>query len=563
MSVPSKIRHKKTLTMRKLSIAIIGLFLLIYILPLGIRPITIPDESRYAEIPREMIASGDWVVPHLNGLRYFEKPVLGYWLNAISITLLGENNFAIRLPSAIAAAISGLMLLLLVRKYGGGYSAGILASSIFLTSLLVFGIATINLLDTMLSTFLTGAMVLFFLGYMEAKPRRRTLFLALSGTSCGLAFLVKGFLAFVVLAIVIVPFTLWEGQWKEILKRSWVSILAVILVVMPWAVTIHLREGDYWNYFFWTEHIKRFVMPIKGQHPKPFWYFFPVIIGGALPWMALLPAAVSGLGKKGLRDPLPRFAICWFLFPFLFFSVSRGKLVPYILPCFPPVAIFISIGLLEYFRAGKQRAFTIGAFFLGVMIGFVGVALIFSNTFCLPALELYGHGETWKWVIAIIGLLTWSILSLLATRGKDYWRRIAIYSFAPLLFMFSSQIVIPVRIMEGRAPGRLLIRNAHWISPETILVSDHQVVSAVCWFYKRDDVHLLDDYGELSYGLSHDNSKSHRSLLLGGFIDLIGNKSREKKVVLIMKTGRFAKYKDFLPAPLFQDVNSGFVFNQF
>ena len=94
--------------MKKYYIAIIGIFLLLYILPLGIRPIIIPDESRYAEIPREMIASGDWIVPTLNGLKYFEKPVLGYWLNAVSIKLFGENAFAVRFPSAAATGTFGV-----------------------------------------------------------------------------------------------------------------------------------------------------------------------------------------------------------------------------------------------------------------------------------------------------------------------------------------------------------------------------------------------------------------------------------------------------------------------
>ena len=167
--------------MRKLSIVVIGLFALIYMVPLGVRPIAVPDEARYAEIPREMIVSGDWVVPRFNGLRYFEKPVLGYWINAISLTLFGQNGFAIRLPSAVSAGISGLMLLLLVRKYGGGYLVGVMASAVFLTSLLVFAIATINLLDSPLSMFLTGAMTFFFFAYMEPEPGKRALFLAFFG----------------------------------------------------------------------------------------------------------------------------------------------------------------------------------------------------------------------------------------------------------------------------------------------------------------------------------------------------------------------------------------------
>ena len=96
--------------MRKSYLAAIGIFVLLYIIPLGIRPIILPDESRYAEIPREMLTSGNWIVPKLNGLRYFEKPVLGYWLNASSIKLFGENAFAARLPSALATGLSAFII---------------------------------------------------------------------------------------------------------------------------------------------------------------------------------------------------------------------------------------------------------------------------------------------------------------------------------------------------------------------------------------------------------------------------------------------------------------------
>jgi 4-amino-4-deoxy-L-arabinose transferase len=96
--------------MRSSLFAVPVLFLLLYLLPLGARPVVIPDEARYAEIPREMLASRDWVVPRLDGLRYFEKPVLGYWLNALSTALFGQNAFAMRLPSAVSTGLSALCL---------------------------------------------------------------------------------------------------------------------------------------------------------------------------------------------------------------------------------------------------------------------------------------------------------------------------------------------------------------------------------------------------------------------------------------------------------------------
>ncbi|MDZ7696998.1 MAG: phospholipid carrier-dependent glycosyltransferase [Deltaproteobacteria bacterium] len=175
----------------------------------------------------------------------------------------------------------------------------------------------------------------FFYATREGRGAKHRLWMALFGGFCGLAFLVKGFLAFAVPVVTVVPFMLWERRMNRVLKASWIPILAAVLVVLPWALMIHLREGDFWNYFFWTEHISRFLSPIPGQHPKPFWYFIPVLIGGLLPWVALMPAAVMGVGRRWRQDAFIRFLFCWFFFPFLFFSASSGKLIPYILPCFP------------------------------------------------------------------------------------------------------------------------------------------------------------------------------------------------------------------------------------
>jgi hypothetical protein len=116
------------------SIVVLAAFCLIYIAPLPVRPLYMVDETRYAEIPREMIATGDWVVPRLVGLRYFEKPVLGYWVTALSILSLGETRFALRLPSALAMGLSAMLLVLLLRRSGHAASA-LTGAIVFLTSL--------------------------------------------------------------------------------------------------------------------------------------------------------------------------------------------------------------------------------------------------------------------------------------------------------------------------------------------------------------------------------------------------------------------------------------------
>ena len=546
--------------MKKASVAVIGLFLLLYILPLGVRPLTIPDETRYAEIPREMIASGDWVVPHLNGLRYFEKPVLGYWLTAGSMVLFGENAFAIRFPSAMAVGISALMVFFLVWRFAGGFLPGILAAAALLTCLEVYVIGMISILDSVLSLFLTGVMISFFFAYMEEDRVKKMGFLALFGVFCGLAFLAKGFIAFVIPMVAIVPFMIWERQWKDLHRVFWAAIAAALPISLPWAIMIYLREPDFWHYFFWVEHIKRFIS-VHAQHPNPFWFFIPIILGGALPWTVLLPSVIAGLKKAHLNNPIIRFAICWFLIPFLFFSASHGKLATYILPCFSPLVILITIGFLKYLQRGNKRTFAIGMIVLALLTGIFAVILVLSQVTGFSEIRAYGPSETWKWSAGAIALLVWASLLLCAKRSPDAIRKLVLFSMGPLLFMFSMHFIIPDQTITRTAPAEFLLRHLDQVRPDSVLIAN-DLESAVCWFYKRDDVYVLGDGGELDYGLNYDDSK-HRLLSVDQFKKLIREARGQRTVILITKTRRYAEYRPHLPQPIFEEINGGFVFAQF
>ena len=547
--------------MKRSLIALTGLFLLLYLIPLGVRPIMIPDEPRYAEIPREMITTGDWIAPHLNGVRYFEKPVLGYWLHAGSIMLFGENTFAIRIPSALSAGISSLLLFFMVRRFGGGSSAGLITAMVYLTFLEVFGVGTFNVLDSLLSMFITATMVSFFIARMEENPRKRNGLLALSGLSAGLAFLTKGFIAFAVPFAAIVPFMIWERRWKELFRVCWIPLITAVLVSLPWAVMIHIREPDFWHFFIWNEHIRRF-MADSSQHKESLWYFLLLLPGAALPWTFLFPSAISGLKQAGFHRPLIRFALCWFLFPFLFFSVSNGKLLTYILPCFPPLAILMATGFHNYLEGGRKRAITIGALLFALMIGTLALALAAVQIAGFQGFKPYT--QTWKWVLAVAGLLFWSLFLLSSARESQPFKKILLYAVAPVLFMAVTPFIMPDRTIESKAPGALLLRNSHRIRPDTILVSDEGPLLAVCWFYRRNDVYLLGDAGELSYGIHYNNSK-HRLLDMDRFRKLVSANRRTGRVILIAKAWKYEAWKKNLPEPVFEDNSGhdGFVFAQF
>jgi 4-amino-4-deoxy-L-arabinose transferase len=491
------------------------LFALLYLLPLGERPLFWPDEFRYAEIPREMLASGDWVVPRLNGLRYFEKPPLGYWLTATSLAVFGENPFAVRLPSALAAGGSALLVFLLLRRFGPGGPTASLSALVLLTSLLPFLLGVYSVLDGPLGLWLTGALVAFYFAYRAEDAVRRHVMLALFGAACGLAFLTKGFLAFAVPVAVIVPFLLWEGRWRALFTWFWMPIAVAGLVALPWALAVHAREPDFWHYFFWVEHIQRFSGD-DAQHAEPFWFYLPILIVGALPWTLAWPAAVAGLRGRP-PDSLQRYAVLWVVMPLLFYSASRGKLPTYVQTCLPGLALLTALGLQRYLDSGRDRLVRLGAWGGAALLLVLGLAFGLV-TVLRPADPLFGAGESAKlwWLLAACAL--GALLFFRAVRAPPSVKAM-LFAAAPAALFVALQYNLPSRVLDIKAPERQVREWASQIPHDAVLVADVSLVHAVAWVFRRDDVHMLEK-GELDYGLSYPDAAGRHVPLgrLGAFL---------------------------------------------
>jgi len=532
---------------RNAILIVLGLFLFLYILPLGVRPIFVDDEARYGEIPREMIASGDWVVPRLNGLRYFEKPVLGYWLNGASILFFGENAFAVRLPSALAAGLSALLVFLLLhsRVPKDDKVTAPLGALIFLSCFAVIIIGTFAALDSMLAFFLTGAMFFFFFA-VTSQPGsgRERAMLAAAGFFTGLAFLIKGFLVFVVLGLSMAGYLVWQQRFKDLLRLAWLPLAVAVLTVLPWGIMIHLREPDYWNFFFWNEHVRRFLSD-DAQHREPFWFFLAIAPAMCLPWTFAMPAALSGLREKiPPQDDLVRFSICWLLLPFLFFSASKGKLITYILPCFPPFAILVALGLSRYFDKGRRRLFNWGAaaaaLFFGLLLAIlIGIHLVNFN-------DVYLYSSTSAWLAVAGGAAAMCCFFFLAARSHRYAWKIIFLGLSPALLFFALQFNLPDEALQSKDLASLLEQHSREVTPETIILAGGNTSRTVCWVFKRDDVYLVSRPVELEYGINHDE-RGGRLLTVPEAAEMI--EQNRGQVVLVARKREYEEWLPSLPEP--------------
>ncbi len=550
---------------KRYAFLLLAFFLLVYILPLGARDLLIPDEQRYAEIPREMIAGGDWIVPRLNGLRYFEKPPLGYWIHAGSILLLGENNFAVRLPSAMAVGLSALLIFLLVNRACRNETKenglpGILAALIFVSCFEVVGVGNIAVLDSVFSFFVTATLTAFYFA-TDSPPtsREEKWFLLLSGLACGLAFMTKGFLALALPVLTVAPYLVWRRRYIDFFRMSWLPILTALMVALPWSILIHLREPDFWRFFFWNEHIQRF-MPGNAQNKESFWFFFLAAPGLFLPWSFVIPAAMVGIRQR-LKDGrfnsgLTLFSICWLAFPFLFFSVSSGKLLTYILPCFPPFAILMAFGLTQVLKKENSRLFQWGVAITGSLFGMILLALIYVQISNYGAFHMFNRA--WKVTMVVNGLVFMVFFCFWSMRSQGGKTRIMRLGFAPLLLLFLGHFAIPDCVIVRNAPDRLLQNHQDGINPDTIIIACEEAFGVACWNLKRDDIYLLNQAGELTYGLRYGDAA-------GRLLDV--NSARRMidqnrgNTVLIARTERILKLSNELPVPVYQDDSGpeGFV----
>ena len=473
--------------------------------------------------------------------------------------LFGESAFAIRLPSAIAAGLTAVLLFVWARRFTDDGATPWLATTVFLLSFEVLAIGVFSILDGMLSLFVTAAILLLHFAYEQQAPRPRLILLVIAGVACGLAFLTKGFLALAVPVIVIFPFALWQGRLRICLRTAWVPLVAAFLVVLPWALAIHGREPDFWRYFFWVEHVARFTSPHGGQHPAPFWFYVPILLAGAMPWTPLVGPIVQGLRHTNRSQPMIRLAICWFALPFLLFSASSGKLGTYILPCFPPLAFLIAVGLLRCLKEGDTKGFVVGIWVLMLGVGSLLTILVVA-LFAVPG--MYDRVAMWEWGIAAAGLVAWVVLCRAATTRQRVHARLSLTCAGPVLFIFSWHFIIAAALPPEKAPGESLLSHASGVSAKSTFIAENRFVGAVCWFCKRDDVLLTGRTGEYAYGLNYGDSQS-RELDVEQIRDLILGPARTEPVVLVLGAKCYAQYEGQLPKPSHEKRREGLVWAEY
>ena len=322
----------------------IFLFLAILInfyLTLSLTPLFNLDEGAFSEATREMFLNHNFITTYLNGNLRFDKPILIYWLQALSTLIFGFNEFALRLPSALAATFWTFGIYYFAKRLFDEKIA--VFSSFFMVTALQIGlIAKAAIADSLLNMFIAFSMFSLYLYIKENKEK----YLLLAFAFIGFGFLTKGPVAVLVPLATYFIYSLIHKNIKKFLKDTFniKGILIFLIIALPWYIAEYMQEGNkFIDGFFLKQNIKRFDTSFE-HHKGSLFYYIPVVLIGLLPWTSLFIKYLAKL-KELIKNDFILFGTIWFFFVFIFFSFSGTKLPHYVIYGYTPLFIFMALNL--------------------------------------------------------------------------------------------------------------------------------------------------------------------------------------------------------------------------
>jgi len=497
---------------------------------LGHRDLFDPDEGRYAEIPAEMVSSGDWLTPRLNGYKYFEKPALQYWGTAAIYQLLGKNNASARLWPALMGFSTALFVMFLSYQLYGRRAA-YYTFLITISSLMVVALGHILTLDMTLAMFIiAGIGSLVIAQINRANDTKVRNWMLVGWAMLALGTLTKGLVALVLPAASVVVYSIWQRDidiWKKSLVIK--GPLLFLLIVSPWFVAVSNANPEFAQFFFIHEHLERYT---SGVHKRegPIYYFIPYLILGVCPWLVISMKSIFSPGFKwkttnpGAFHP-ERFLWTFVVVTFCFYSLGQSKLPAYILPIIPIIAV-ISGGRLagkEFVGADRWVLLVLG---LVLVITSLNLHHMASDRYPLSGWVAYK-----PWLLAS-GLLFFLASSCLFVLNK---KPLIAFVTAAFISLASVQLIILGQnaLAETRS-SRLLVKAITDSVPVDTPVFSYRTFPESAAFYLGQHLNMVNYAGELKMGIKSEPEKH-----LANLAELEAKWQNLETAVLILKVKTF------------------------
>lgn len=489
---------------QRLVLAAVGLLFVLWFAGMGYRNLVDPDEGRYAEIPREMVASGDWVTPRLDGFKYFEKPPLQYWTTAIAFSVLGTSNMTARLWLTLIGFV-GVLWTGYVSARLFGRRAGIYALVMTASALLYCGAGHYLTLDMSVTVFLAIGVGSLAIAQSQRNDSHSLMawmlvgWIALAG-----AVLSKGLIGVVLPGAAVLIYSVWQKDWALWRHLHLIKGTALFLALTaPWFVIVSLRNPEFFNFFFIHEHFARYATHAD-HHEAPVFYFLLVFLLGLVPWT--LVSVRSIVRPDFTFRPLPggefeatRFMWVFAVFVLVFFSLSESKLPAYILPALPIVIVLASKRLAETFTVATDGWVALA---VGVVLLATGAMARRLASETIPA-ELFAAYQ--PWIIGSGVAMMLAGLALLTIRHRPMVAMLAAGVCATTscqLVLWGYDSLTPSR--SGREIASRVIALPDSAKAPIYLVGLH---APSLPFYLGRLVTMVDYEGELQMGMDSEPDK--------------------------------------------------------
>ena len=478
---------------------------IIWFANLEYRTLVKPDEGRYAEIPREMVKSGDWTTPRLNELKYFEKPPLQYWATAVAYEVFGEHQWTSRIWSGLTG-FAGLLLVWFagMRLFGreaAGYAAMILGSS-----LLYALIGHVNTLDMGVTFFMSLGIFAMLIAQGESEVKSQRYWMMLAWAGMGLAVLSKGLMGLILPGTALFLYCILQRDWSMFKKLHFLPGLTVFfLIVTPWFYLVMKANPEFFERFFIYEHYTRFTTKDLGRY-QPWYYFVPILLAGALPWTVLMFDSMLGAWRSGKRIPQvfspERFLLIWAVFIYVFFTISGSKLPSYLLPMFPPLALLMAVRLTRIRERVLMWELLPVIPMLLILIGFALNIDRFADT--PQQAELYPQYA--NWLIGGVSILVVGVL-LAALLLKRQQKTVSVVVLA-MSSLLCAQISLSGynTIAHERSAKHIAAAIKDYVKPEVPFYSvlDYEQTLP---FYIKHTFTLVQYQDEMAYGIKQEPEK--------------------------------------------------------
>lgn len=496
---------------------------------LGCRALSVPDEARYSEIPREMLWFHDFITPHLDGVKYFEKPPLFYWIQSGMVALFGMNEWALRIPTAFMALL-GCLATYVVGHYSFNRVTGIAASLLLATSPLYFGMAHSITLDMAVTCWLTIALFSFIIAVdlpWHSQARRNVCWLMYAAAA--LAVLTKGLIGVVFPGMIAFSWFLIFNRWKELKQLYLISGLSIFFaIVLPWHILVQIKNPEFFHFYFIEQHFTRFLTKAMGRY-QPVWWFFPILFAGLFPWIFFLPQAIArALPKRWSERALYHreiFCLLWAVEIFIFFSLSDSKLIPYILPIFPPLALLLGRLFADlHENTGIKLSFK--------MISLTGVLAILGILSTPFWKHVFSSAQSLHLYLLIFPLLLMILIPWLKCQLSRQYLGIL---FAQVLFLCGLLLAIPA--FDLRPIKSLALEINRLAKPEDVVAS-YGLYYQDLPVYTQRLVLIVNWKNELSFGYAHQADAKNRMLDQDAFFKIWHS---PKRVFAIMDQNDYSK----------------------